>query len=200
VVELVDAYLDRKKELETSVSGAITTIQSLADLEQISMTPSPNGRFEVRIALRRGPRHDEQYQLVKDRLQQFNEAHAKRLRELDEMLAEIRQAIVWLEGEGGETDERADAEAGRTVEAYLIAMEQRQRIEKYHDYEIAVLEPGLSPEQRRLLFASGVSSLDLPLPGGIPQPTSVGRTRTRIERTPAASRPSMPDRTFLGSD
>jgi hypothetical protein len=168
-------------------------------LEQISMTPSTGGKFEVRIALRRGPRHDQQYQLVKDRLQEFNEAHAGRLADLDGMLARIRQSIVWLEGEAGEVGEEADAEAGRTIEAYLIAMEQRQRIEKYHDYELAVLEPGLSPEQRRLLFGSGIVNLDLPLPGGVPQPTNLGRSRDRVVRTPPPPS-AMPDRTFMSAD
>ncbi len=35
----------------------------------------------------------------------------------------------------------------------------------YHDYQIAVLQPGLSPEQRRLLFGGALERLALPLPG-----------------------------------
>ena len=41
----------------------------------------------------------------------------------------------------------------------------------YHDYRLAVFEPGLSPEQRRLLFNGAMEKLDLPLPRGEPQPT-----------------------------
>jgi hypothetical protein len=44
---------------------------------------------------------------------------------------------------------------------------QRQEIwGKYRDYRAAVLMPGLSPGQRRLLFDAGVEQLSLPLPAG----------------------------------
>ncbi|MEO6244299.1 MAG: hypothetical protein ABIQ12_02585 [Opitutaceae bacterium] len=42
----------------------------------------------------------------------------------------------------------------------------------YHDYKIAVFQPGLSPAQRRLLFDSVVERLDLPLPRAELQPTA----------------------------
>jgi hypothetical protein len=35
---------------------------------------------------------------------------------------------------------------------------------QYHDYDIAVLQPGLSPEQRRLLFDAALVKLDQQLP------------------------------------
>jgi len=41
----------------------------------------------------------------------------------------------------------------------------------YRDYRLAVFEPGLSPEQRRLLFDAAIKELDLPLPRGELQPT-----------------------------
>ncbi len=41
---------------------------------------------------------------------------------------------------------------------------------QYHDYRVAVFQPGLSPGQRRLLFDSVVERLELPLPRGEFQP------------------------------
>lgn len=41
----------------------------------------------------------------------------------------------------------------------------------YSDYRVAVFQPGLSPEQRRLLFDAAVAALSLPLPRGEQQPT-----------------------------
>ncbi len=38
---------------------------------------------------------------------------------------------------------------------------------EYRDYQNAVVQPGLSPEQRRLLFESALIKLDLPLPGAL---------------------------------
>ena len=44
---------------------------------------------------------------------------------------------------------------------------QKQEVwDKYRDYQSAVLMPGLSPEQRRLLYDAAVEELALPLPGG----------------------------------
>ena len=44
---------------------------------------------------------------------------------------------------------------------------QKQEIwENYRDYQTAALMPGLSPEQRRLLFDAAVQQLALPLPSG----------------------------------
>ena len=65
----------------------------------------------------------------------------------------------------------ASSLAGRTghksIEVLLVefayAFGQQERWERYADYETAVLQPGLSPEQRRLLFGSALASLDLPL-------------------------------------
>ena len=46
---------------------------------------------------------------------------------------------------------------------FAYAFGQQERWERYADYETAVLQPGLSPEQRRLLFGAALTSLDLPL-------------------------------------
>ena len=47
---------------------------------------------------------------------------------------------------------------------------QRENEDGYRDYRIAVFEPGLSPEQRRLLFDGAIEKLALPLPRGDLQP------------------------------
>ena len=46
----------------------------------------------------------------------------------------------------------------------------RENADAYRDYRAAVFEPGLSPEQRRLLFGSAVRDLNLSLPSGELQP------------------------------
>jgi hypothetical protein len=46
------------------------------------------------------------------------------------------------------------------------ALQQLETWRNYRNYQIAVFEPGLSPEQRRLLFDLAVEKLALPLPAG----------------------------------
>ena len=52
----------------------------------------------------------------------------------------------------------------------IEALQEEDDPAPYREYRTAVFEPGLSPEQRRLLFAAAVRELRLPLPGGEFQP------------------------------
>lgn len=62
------------------------------------------------------------------------------------------------------------------VDAALITTNRmavrKENEEAYRDYRLAVFEPGLSPEQRRLLFDRAIERLDLPLPRGEIQVTA----------------------------
>ncbi len=62
----------------------------------------------------------------------------------------------------------------RTLEAAISGATRvaalRDVEDGYRDYRTAVFEPGLSPEQRRLLFAGAIEELDLPLSRGEFQP------------------------------
>jgi hypothetical protein len=68
----------------------------------------------------------------------------------------------------------ASAIAGRTstksiemlLAEFSYAFSLQERWDRFAEYETAVLQPGLSPEQRRLLFGAAIESLDLPLAGG----------------------------------
>ena len=63
----------------------------------------------------------------------------------------------------------------RTVESALATARGvsalKESKEAYDEYRVAVFEPGLSPEQRRLLFSGAVEKLDVPLLRGEFQPT-----------------------------
>ncbi len=50
------------------------------------------------------------------------------------------------------------------------ARQQQEIWDKYRDYQVALLLPGLSPEQRRLLFSAAIEQLALPLPAGVAAP------------------------------
>jgi len=192
VVDRIDGYIEQQKQLQSDVLGVLTQIQTVADVEQVNVAPSANGRFEIRLSIRRGPRQAEQMERVKERLSDFNATHTQRLQELEQELASLRQTVAWLQGEG--EGERAEKEAARALETYFTALENRERLDKYRDYETAVLEPGLSPAQRRLLFSAALTQLNLPLPAGVPQPTRpAGDVRPRMER-PAMSPIATSDR------
>ena len=63
--------------------------------------------------------------------------------------------------------------------AFTAAIRESARRETetaYQDYRTAVFLPGLSPEQRRLLFNAAIEDLRLPLPRGELQPTRRGNS------------------------
>ena len=62
----------------------------------------------------------------------------------------------------------------RAVNAALESARRQAALDDFQDayreYRAAVFEPGMSPEQRRLLFGGAIEKLDLPLPRGELQP------------------------------
>jgi hypothetical protein len=74
----------------------------------------------------------------------------------------IREAVV------NSTGSLAPMVSARLVDLiirdYTGTLAQQELWRRYRDYEIAVLEPGLSPEQRRLLYDVGLTKLDQQLP------------------------------------
>jgi hypothetical protein len=77
-----------------------------------------------------------------------------------------------LRREAGETTghtvpDKIDAKLNEAIRY----MAERENEDGYRDYRTAVFEPGLSPEQRRLVFDGAMAKLSLPLPRGEFQPT-----------------------------
>jgi hypothetical protein len=76
----------------------------------------------------------------------------------------IREELAeYARSTNGPTDRKSINDLLRDFEN---ARQQQEIWDKYRDYQEAVLMPGLSGGQRRLLFDAGVEQLDLPLPAG----------------------------------
>ena len=61
-------------------------------------------------------------------------------------------------------------EVENAISGATRAVALRESEDAYREYRTAVFEPGMSPEQRRLLFGFALEKLDLPLPRGELQP------------------------------
>ena len=62
-------------------------------------------------------------------------------------------------------------QVGEALDGVIRYNARQENAEGYRDYRAAVFEPGLSPEQRRLLLGGALRKLELPLLGGELQPT-----------------------------
>ncbi len=111
--------------------------------------------------------------VMQDRVQQaiaaFTRENSLRYAALEKAKEEIRSDLAHVAAahpNGPGNDQSAD----RLLKNFTDSLQQHELWRLYYEYRIAVFEPGLSPEQRRLLYASAVEKLVLPLPGGAPQP------------------------------
>ncbi len=119
---------------------------------------------------RRGARsssgnYKEQIQAIREELatisEDFGRRYAELVNETDAVREETKKFL-------GKTDPR---EIENVIGAATRVAALHETEEAYRDYRTAVFEPGLSPEQRRLLLDGAVERLDLPLPRGEMQPT-----------------------------
>jgi chorismate mutase len=90
---------------------------------------------------------------------EYGRAVADLLNERESIRQEIGQVLQLTKGDA----------IDRALYASMRVATRQENIRSFSDYRTAVFEPGLSPEQRRLLFDSVMQQLDLPLPRGEPQ-------------------------------
>jgi hypothetical protein len=94
--------------------------------------------------------------------EEFNRQQALLIGELNQELAGIREALAdYARTTSRPTDRKS---VNDLLDDFEHARQKQEIWDKYRDYQNAVLQPGLSPEQRRLLFDAAVEELALPLP------------------------------------
>lgn len=87
-------------------------------------------------------------------------------------LAELINEREAIRAEIGATIGSTNADAiDAALYATMRVLHQQQAATDYEEYRVAVFEPGLSPEQRRVLFDGVIEQLALPLPRAELQPT-----------------------------
>lgn len=94
----------------------------------------------------------------------FNRAHDAQCAQLTKERDGIREALAqYVRSENAPQDRKS---INDLLEEFENARQEQELWEQYRDYQSAVLLPGLSAEQRRLLFDAAVEKLALPLPTG----------------------------------
>ena len=101
---------------------------------------------------------------VQEQAAAFNREHAAQFAELTAEKDGIRKALAQFVRSGEVMRDRKSI--NDLLEEFENSRQEQEVWERYRDYQAAVLLPGLSPEQRRLLFDAAVEKLALPLPAG----------------------------------
>jgi hypothetical protein len=104
----------------------------------------------------------------------FQRVHAARFAQLELRYKTIRQTLAVAAEKQTDRKTGLPLNADNLLRAHAASMEEFNTFGResaiYTHYRIAMLQPGLSPEQRRLLFTFAVAGLAQPLPYGEPMP------------------------------
>jgi hypothetical protein len=101
---------------------------------------------------------------IQQSVAEFDRTQAGLVAALNKEKAAIRASLAeHMRSRGAPQDRKSVDDLLREFEN---ARQQQELWEKFRDYQAAVLLPGLSPAQRRLLFDGAIVQLGLPLPAG----------------------------------
>ena len=169
ITQRLGALLENQRTLVKESPAAIEAIRQREPLLEIGYTFEPTGlQFDAqprsRFLLGKSAEAVRRSQAVETEIATIAAVHRRALAAVTRERAAIRTDLARV----------LRLEEPREFEAALIAATreafEQERDEPYRAYRAAVFEPGLSPEQRRLLFDSAIEQLGLPLPAGEMQP------------------------------
>jgi len=107
------------------------------------------------------PRNEEK---IRQAIALFTQENAAHYAAIEKEREYLRNEIAKASSTGGVVVKGPFADA--LSQQFSEAQQQIEVWRNYREYQTAVFEPGLAPEQRRLLFDSAIEKLALPLPAG----------------------------------
>jgi hypothetical protein len=108
----------------------------------------------------------QQQEKIRDAIAAYTKENATRYAALDKNRDLLRRELARLSPGAPAGATSADA----LLKKFSEAMQQLEFWRNYRDYQFAVLQPGLSPEQRRLLFSAALETLALAKADAPPSP------------------------------
>lgn len=169
------AWIDQRDSLQRATIATINRMPLGAQLRIPYSFEGSGLRFLV-VPLPGALRPDQRGTAAAERLHEIIEATRLRMESIAadyaQQLAELINAREALRREAAALlPSSTPAEVSNAIATAVRVSEQQEHRAAFHEYHIATLEPGLSIEQRRLLFGHAIERLNLPLPPGELQPT-----------------------------
>jgi hypothetical protein len=163
LVVRANQYHDAKDRWQRTMLAKLESLRNALPEDRVEFVRQKDS-IQIQIVGNRGskPETVAKRAALQAELVAFNDDHtvsyAALAREKEAVLAEILKAAGSIASQNSKTIETLLAE-------FNYAFGLQERWERYADYETAVLQPGLSPEQRRLLFGAAIEEFELPLAG-----------------------------------
>lgn len=146
-------YLKAKVEAQRAFVAKLAEVRAAVPQGQAEIVPYDRG-YQIQVSVS-GSLVGAGMSVLNS-LPEFHEAQARRYAEL---LAQKKALVRALNESPGHPLETAGRSVDALLQEFAVAQAQRETWNKYWMYRQAVLEPGLSDGQRRLLYRSAVESL-----------------------------------------
>jgi hypothetical protein len=162
----ITAYQTEKAALQKILQASLDEVRKANGVDSFKLVKkdSPSiGPAKFRFEVPESANSQAVIASAQKAIETFNRTHEKRLADLNKEREAIRTEVARFA-----TSEKASS--GKSVETLLADfyahLQQGERWQHYRYYQIAMLQPGLSPQQRRLLFEVALERLNLSLPSG----------------------------------
>ena len=162
LTELVNA----KRAAQQSAVTLVRDIKSVISVSRVEATRGAEGRAKLSVMVNPQDRTEAKLKPVREMVDRYNQENGVRIAAMEKEKIAVREQLADFIGardKGGDSVDTEKAVKDLMDDAYNT-IERREEWLQYRDYRAAVLEPGLSPEQRRLLYSAGLEALNLPLP------------------------------------
>lgn len=164
LAQQISSFMDEKADFEKTMVTRLNALQRDFHTSRVEFVKMGEGVGIQLVGNRRLSREDRaRLDRAAAELAPFNEAQIRMYVRLAREKEAIREGLVKATGA------LAPLVSPRMVDLilhdYITNVATQELWRRYHDYEVAVLQPGLSPEQRRLLYDTALVELDQQLPG-----------------------------------
>ncbi|NBQ58428.1 MAG: hypothetical protein EBU32_08630 [Opitutaceae bacterium] len=166
----IASFLREKQSLQRTLVEKFAAIKAAFPENRVEYIRLGDSYGIEIVSNRRSSRAEEvKVTALRAELVPFNADQSRRVAALNREKDVIQKSLL----EVAKTKLKADATAADVdglIKHFAQKFAEQEGWQRYRDYDTAVFEPGLSPEQRRLLFADALAQLDLPLPRGSRDP------------------------------
>ncbi|MEO7411931.1 MAG: hypothetical protein ABIZ81_01120, partial [Opitutaceae bacterium] len=155
----ITTFLSSRNELRAEIVRKVEVLKKQFPFLRVQATRNATGGVDLKLQVsQRDESNEEQMKALRATLTAFNQDIALRQGQLRNDEQSIRRDFE------ATVDLGSGLSAAGVLDTYAEVLQRREDWSLYGDYQTAMLTPGLSAEQRRLLYDSGVEQLELPLP------------------------------------
>jgi hypothetical protein len=168
LADQIKSMVTEMRSRQSYVNAMLAAVSRVVPIQSVRTTKDDSGKELLNIRLNTRGQTPVRIQAANQIVRDYQQQAARRGEALARKQAAVREAVAAMFRTAPGPDR--DREIDQFLEDYEDAMDRQTLWFLYDDYRTAVLQPGLSPEQRRLLYDAGIGELKLYLPSQLRRP------------------------------